>query len=54
MLIPRPGLKVEKSVGETDPEAVKITLGAISLTKLADKIPLVPILAFIVPKGHPV
>lgn len=50
MEIPRPYLKVEKSDRLAVPEAVKVTFGAISLTKAADTCPDPVYLALMVPK----
>lgn len=51
MTIPSPYLKLEKSEALTDPEAVKVTFGAISLMREAEMVWPAPYLALTVPKG---
>lgn len=51
MEIPRPGLKDEKSEPVIDPEAVKVTFGAISRIKQAEITPLLLTLALTMPTG---
>ena len=54
IVIPSPYLKLEKSEALTDPEAVKVTLGAMSFFKEAERRPLPPTteyFALTIPKG---